>query len=46
MDAFKTICIYENFPIFAYFFKGREDFSRLLKNSNIFKYLSTWQTRS
>ena len=29
MEDFKTICIYENLPIFAYFFKRREDFSRL-----------------
>ena len=39
MDDFKMICIYENLPIFAYFFKRREDFSHLLKNppfSNIF----------
>ena len=32
MDDFKTICIYENLPISAYFFKRREDFSCLLKN--------------
>ena len=32
MDDFKTICIYENLPIFAYFFKRREDFSCFLKN--------------
>ena len=39
MYDFKTIGVYENLPIFAYFFKRREDFSRLLKNptfSNIF----------
>ena len=42
MDDFITICIYENLPIFVYFFKRREDFSRLLKKkknrtfSNIF----------
>ena len=40
MDDFKTICIYENLPIFAYFFKRLKDFSRLLKKnptfSNIF----------
>ena len=32
MDDFKTFCIYENLPIFTYFFKRREDFSCLLKN--------------
>ena len=31
MNDFKTICIYENCSIFAYFFKRREDFSRHLK---------------
>ena len=46
MDGFKTICIYENLPAFAYFFKRREDFPRLLKKSNIFKYLSMCQTRT
>ena len=46
MDDFKTICIYENLPIFAYFFKRREDFSRLLKKSNILKYLSMCQTHT
>ena len=46
MDDFKTISIYENLPIFAYFFKRQEDFCCLLKKSNIFKYLSTCQTRS
>ena len=46
MDDFKTICIYENLPIFAYFFKSREDFSCLLKKSNNFKYHSTCQRRT
>ena len=46
MNDFKTIYMYENLHIFAYFFKKQEDFSRLLKNSNIFKYLSMCQTRS
>ena len=32
MGDFKTICIFENLPISAYFFKRREDFSCLLKN--------------
>ena len=32
MDNFKTICIYENLPISAYFFKKWEGFSCLLKN--------------
>ena len=45
-DHFKTICIYKNLRIFAYFFKIREDFSRLLKKSNILKYISTSQTRT
>ena len=46
MDDFKTVCIYENLPISAYFFKGLEDFYRLLKKSNIFKYHSTFQRRT
>ena len=46
MDEFKTICIYENIRIFMYFFKRREDFSLILKKSNIFKNLSTCQTRT
>ena len=46
MDDFKTICIYENLLVFVYFLKTQEDFSRLFKKSNIFKYLSTCQTRS
>ena len=32
MDEFKIICVYENLPISAYFFKRREDFSCFLKN--------------
>ena len=46
MDDFKTICIYENLPISAYFFERREDFSCLLKKSNIFKYHSSCQART
>ena len=48
MDDFKSICIYENLHISTYFFKRRVDFSCLLKkkNPNIFKYLSTCQTRT
>ena len=37
MDDFKTICMYENLSIFAYFFKRREDFSRLLKKIQHFQ---------
>ena len=37
MDDFKTICIYENLPIFAYFFKRWEDFYCLVKNIKHFK---------
>ena len=37
MDDFKTICIYDNLPNFAYFFKRREDFSRLLKKIQHFQ---------
>ena len=45
MDDFKTICIYENLPIFAYFFKRQEGFSCLFKKKfNRFKYLSTLET--
>ena len=43
MEDLKTICIYENLRISVYFFKRREDFSCLLKKSNIFKYHSTCQ---
>ena len=46
MDDFKTICICENLPLSAYFFTRRKDFSCLLKKSNIFKYHSTYQTRT
>ena len=31
MDDFNMICLYENLPILAYFFKRREDFSCLKK---------------
>ena len=37
MDDFKTTCIYENLPIFAYFFKRREDFSRPFKKIQHFQ---------
>ena len=46
MNDFKTIGIYGNLPIFAYFFKRQEDFSFLLKKSNIFKYHSMCQTHT
>ena len=50
MDDFKTICIFENLTISAYFFKRREDFSCLLKNSafsNIIPHvLNTFKLRT
>ena len=46
MDDFKTICIYENLLVLAYFLKKREDLFRFFGKSNIFKYISTCQTRS
>ena len=37
MDDFKKICMYENLPISAYFFKRQEDFSCLKNSTNTFK---------
>ena len=39
MDYFKTIRIYENLPIFAYFFKRQDNFSCLLKNPTFSKII-------
>ena len=38
-DDFKSICIYENLLIFAYFFKRREDFLVYEKNSTFSKVI-------